>query len=256
MDWCGSSTSSNSNGTTNSHALVVTERGSRVVVYDTRKLTSSKASVGSNSKQQAHPAILHVSEPRSKEIIETAIFGPGNGKYLISASQLLDKDTTSDLCIWDWTKDEKRPGDTNDNAKASELRFPAHMEAIYTMALSPNGKCLATGGADAIVGLWDTDTMVCTHTIRRRTKYIRAVAFSPDGHVVAHATEENDIELAAASNGQLIGSVSLGHRRGGAEAIAFHPTQPLLACARMDMNMPNTSPVAIAKLNISGSPSQ
>ena len=246
VDWCPSS------GGSHSHALVVTERGSRVVVYDTRKLT--KGGSGSTKQQQAHPAVLHVSEPRPKEIVETTIFGPGNGKHLITASQLFDNDTTSDLCIWDWTKDEQRSSSDIEAKKTSEFRFPAHTEAIYTMALSPDGKRLTTGGADAIIGLWDTDTMVCTHTIARRVKYIRTVAFSHDGQILAHATEENDIELARASDGTPIGQVSLGHRRGGAEHISWHPTIPnILACARMDMNVPNTAPVAIAKLNLSSS---
>ena len=234
-----------------SHALAVTERsGSRVVVYDTRKLSTSKLltggkAAGASSSEDSNPAILHVSEPRPKEIVETTIFGPGNGKHLICASQLLDNDTTSDLCVWDWTKTTKRNGEGN---SIEELRFPAHTEAIYAMALSPDGKRLATGGSDSIVGLWDTDTMVCTHTVTSRKKYIRAVAFSHDSQILAHGTEENDVELVNANNGQLIGQVSLGHRRGGAEQIAWHPTLSLIACARLDTL---GAPVAICKLNLS-----
>mmetsp|Transcript_9090 Transcript_9090/g.17340 ORF Transcript_9090/g.17340 Transcript_9090/m.17340 type:complete len:363 (+) Transcript_9090:90-1178(+) len=249
VDWCGRN---NSGGDLSmSHALAVTERsGSRVVVYDTRKLSTSKLSTGgkttsASSTEDSDPAILHVSEPRPKEIVETTLFGPGNGKHLICASQLFDNDTTSDLCVWDWTKTAKRTGEGN---SADELRFPAHTEAIYAMALSPDGKRLATGGSDSIVGLWDTDTMICTHTVTSRKKYIRAVSFSHDGHILAHGTEENDVELVNARNGKLIGQVSLGHRRGGAEQIAWHPTLPLIACARLDTL---GSPVAIAKLNLS-----
>jgi len=246
LDWC-----SNSGDLNMSHALVLTERGgSRVVVYDTRKLSTSKLPAGgkitnASSTDDSNPAILHVSEPRPKEIVETTLFGPGKGNHLICASQLFDNDTTSDLCVWDWTKTEKRTGE---ETPTDELRFPAHTEAIYTMSLSPDGKRLATGGSDSIIGLWDTDTMVCTHTVTSRKKYIRAVAFSHDGHILAHGTEENDVELVNAKDGKLIGQVSLGHRRGGAEQIAWHPTLSLIACARLDTL---GAPVAIAKLNFS-----
>ena len=246
MDWCG-----NSGDLSMSHALAVTERaGSRVVVYDTRKLSTSKsasakATSSSSNSSNSNPAILHVSEPRHKEIVETTLFGPGNGKHLICASQLFDNGTTSDLCIWDWTKTAKCSGEEK---SVEGLRFPAHTEAIYAMALSPNGKRLATGGSDSIIGLWDTDTMVCTHTVTSRKKYIRAVAFSHDGHVLAHSTEENDIELVNASNGKPIGQVSLGVLRGGAEQVAWHPTLYLMACARLNTQ---STPVAIAKLHLS-----
>lgn len=241
-------------GASMSHALAVTERDSRVVVYDTRKLgsssgASSRAGSGSStssSKANSNPAVLHVSEPRHKERIEAAIFGPGNGKHLIAASQLYDSDTTSDLLVWDWTKGEKRDS-------GNELRFSAHTEGIYTMALSPDGKRLATGGADAIVGLWDIDSMTMVNTVSRRIKFIRSVAFSHDGKVLAHSSEENDVELVNANNGDLIGQVSLGSRRGGADHIAWHPTYPILACARVDSPMTTNSPVAIAKLSLSSS---
>ena len=244
VDWCHPN---GGRSATTSHALAVTEGNRRVVVYDTRKLTTTKGA-GKSSATAANPAVLHISEARSSEILETTIFGPGNGKHLISASQLYETDNTSELCIWDWTQSEKRSGNPQD-----EFRVPAHSEAIYTMALSPDGTRLATGGADAIVGVWDTDTMICTHTIPRRTKYIRTVTFSNDGQILAHASEENDIELVQASNGKPVGQVNLGHRRGGAESLAWHPTLPYLACARMDSQGSNVCPVAIAKLNLSNS---
>lgn len=240
VDWCR-----NTGDLSMSHALVVTERSSnRVVVYDTRKLSTSK-STGGKSHSSNNSSILHVSEPRSKEVRESTLFGPGNGKHLISASQLFDNDTISDLCIWDWTKSAKHDGETE---ASEELRFPAHTEAIYAMALSPDGKRLATGGSDSLIGLWDSDTMICTHTVTSRKKYIRAVAFSHDSKVLAHSSEENDVELVDATNGNLIGQVSLGNRRGGAEQIAWHPTLSLIACARLDTL---GAPVAVAKLHLS-----
>ena len=214
-----------------------------MVVYDTRKLSVPKSTSGGKPNNNNNAAILHVSEPRPKEIIETTLFGPGNGKHLICASQLFENDATSDLSIFDWTKSSKRSAEVDKDS----LRFPAHTEAIYAMALSPDGKRLATGGSDAIIGLWDTDTMICTHTVTSRAKYIRTVSFSHDNRVLAHGTEEDGIALVSAKDGKAMGQVNI---RGGAEQIAWHPTSYVVACAKLDTM---GSPVAIAKLQLSAS---
>jgi THO complex subunit 3 len=113
---------------------------------------------------------------------------------------------------------------------------------------SPNGKRLAIGGSDAVVGLWDVDTMCCCHTVTRCIKFIRGVAFSHDNMLVCCSTEEDSIDIADASTGAAIGIAKLGGR--GAEEIAFHPSCYLLACARIDSGMIPTAPVTVVKLSV------
>ena len=256
VDWCRNSTDAEM-----SHALVLTDQSSRITVYDTRKLTSVGSPKGTN------PAVLHVAEPSPKEVVEVTIFGPGKGNYLLRASQLYENDKTSTISVWDWTKTETMTADAMNTRGA---RFPAHVEGIYAMTLSPDGSRLATGGADAIVGLWDTKEMLCTHAVaKNRKKYIRAVEFSRDGKILCHSSEENEVELVDSSNGELVGRVNLVQPRrrggsenvsrqpppgaGGAESLAWHPSQPLLACARVDSTQPDDpSPplITVAKLNL------
>jgi WD40 repeat protein len=255
VDWC-----KHSKDAEMTNALVVLDQDSHVIVYDTRKLSSVDVGTKEN------PAVLHHFQPRPKEVIEVTIFGPGKGQYLIGASQLYETDKTSNISVWDWTKS------ANISSESVNLRayFPAHVEGVYAMALSPDGSRLATGGADSIVGIWDTKEMICTHTVsKNRTKYIRAVEFSNDGLILAHASEEDDIELVDSVNGEIIGQVNLHHRtggesggrqsnlpHGGAENLAWHPKQSLLACARVDTSAPEeASPplVTVAKLNLSKS---
>jgi WD40 repeat protein len=93
--------------------------------------------------------------------------------------------------------------------------------------------------------------MVCTDTITRHTKFVRSVSFSHDSNLVASSTEDEPIDLADASNGQLIGKVG----RGGADEVAFHPNSYMLAWARGDPKLgeQRPPPVAVAMLNVSGS---
>ena len=156
--------------------------------------------------------------------------------------------------------------------------YPAHAGPIYAIASSvrnahhprssssSSSPKIATGGSDAVVGIWDVSTMTCTSTIASRTKFIRALAFSHPNHhhdtsttttteplILAIATEEDAIELIDCSNhdgngsSRSIGCANLsnstnstGGRRSmnagptaGVEDLCFHPTIPnLLACAR------------------------
>ena len=170
------------------------------------------------------------------------------------------------LKIWNWQKDDHH---NNDSSISS---YPAHAGPIYALEFAPGGQRLATGGADAVVGLWDVPTLCCHHTVTRRLKFIRGLSYAPssssgkDGapQLLAIATEEADdgVSLTDAATGAAVGRVPLGvrPRSGGAECVAFAPHTSttgnsgnshkyLLAIARTDTGMP-TAPVTVAQLTV------
>ena len=55
------------------------------------------------------------------------------------------------------------------------------------MAFSPDGKTLASGGEDATVRLWRTDTGYELMTFTEHRAPVWCVAFSPDGGTLASA---------------------------------------------------------------------
>src|SRR5206468_1619110 len=78
----------------------------------------------------------------------------------------------------------------------------AHHGIAFTVAFSPDGKYLASGGVDQAIYLWDTSSL--TNGDRRLNKVSRLlwhrseiwkVAFSPDGRILASASLDGTARL-------------------------------------------------------------
>ncbi len=66
-----------------------------------------------------------------------------------------------------------------------------HSEFVTTVAMSPNGTFLATGGIDKRVKLWHVETQQCFQTLLGHIGFIVSVAFSPDETLLASGSGEN-----------------------------------------------------------------
>jgi WD40 repeat protein len=60
-----------------------------------------------------------------------------------------------------------------------------HEGLVHSAALHPNGKWLATGGADTTIKLWDIATGQLRYTLEGHKASVKCVAFSPDGQRLA-----------------------------------------------------------------------
>jgi WD40 repeat protein len=71
-------------------------------------------------------------------------------------------------------------------AQPASMELVGHKGAVNAIALAPDGKTVATAGADGTVRIWDAAGGTETLKVEQRGKAV-AVAFSPDGRTVAAA---------------------------------------------------------------------
>src|SRR5262249_4609982 len=66
--------------------------------------------------------------------------------------------------------------------------------AVWSLALSPDSKELATGAEDA-VRLWDMETRKCFAVLEGHTGQIHKLAFSADGRVLASGCRDRTLKV-------------------------------------------------------------
>ena len=77
----------------------------------------------------------------------------------------------------------------------SVASITAHLSNIFCLKFDPTGRLFATGGADAMVCLWDTEELACVRGIDRLENPVRALSFSGCGRFLASAAEDPFIDI-------------------------------------------------------------
>jgi hypothetical protein len=152
-----------------------------------------------------------------------------DGKYLASASSW-----TLEAKIWEM------PAGTQLAAFDVEKRLGnvGGISGVHTLALTPDGAVLASGGSDRVIRLWDARSGHLRTELPPQNNLITALGFSPDGRLLASSSSgDSQIRLWDAATGkprslrqeralrQAVGG------RGGGE-IAFSPDGKTLAISR------------------------
>jgi WD40 repeat protein len=68
--------------------------------------------------------------------------------------------------------------------------YGAHERAVKTLAWSPDGQHIASGGDDALLRIWQPSTGRDVFTYAGHAQWIRSLCWSPDGRYVASASEK------------------------------------------------------------------
>jgi WD40 repeat protein len=112
-----------------------------------------------------------------------------------------------------------------------ELPAVNAVSKAWSLAFSPDGRRLAIG-ATGPIGLWDLTAGRSTAALGGHTKVVRSVTFSPDGSLLASASDDGTVKVWRPLPGPAVRTLE-GHR-GAVNSVAFSPDGKTLATAGAD----------------------
>lgn len=87
-------------------------------------------------------------------------------------------------------------------------KFEGHTDALYALALSPDGKLLATGGYDQKIRLWSLGEGTKDMTVAGHNGAVFGLSFRPDGKVLASASADRTVKLWEVATGKRLDTLS------------------------------------------------
>jgi WD40 repeat protein/serine/threonine protein kinase len=124
--------------------------------------------------------VLHSGEPvtlrgRGGEYPSDLSFSP-DGQHLYYFSGFSHGGTPEGIKGWDW------------RSAKQVLAFPGSAGWLTGMAMSPDGKCIASADKNGNITLWDASSGRRLHRWAARTGPIHSLAYSPDGKALAYTS--------------------------------------------------------------------
>lgn len=131
-------------------------------------------------------------------------------------------------------------------ADGTQFRSLSAHPTVLTVAYSPTGTHIASGGDDSTVKIYSTATWNLLRTLTGHTGAVTGVAFSPNGQTLASGSTDSSIRAWNVSNGSLIRTIAASQP---VYAVAFTPDGQYLAGALADgtLRLWNTSNGALVR---------
>ena len=105
---------------------------------------------------------------------------------LARAEELLEA-CPADLRDWEWHYLKR--------LRLGNLIQLRHIDPAISVAISPDGRRLASGGTGGVIKLWDTDTWKEVGSLRADEGQVQGLSFSPDGRRLASASLDRTVRV-------------------------------------------------------------
>jgi WD40 repeat protein len=134
--------------------------------------------------------------------------------------------------------------------EADPAVLPGHEDLVQSVAFTPDGLTLASGGYNG-VRLWDLTNLADPVLLRGHERVVESVAFAADGRLLASGSEDRTVRLWDLTNLEADPVVFRGHE-GDVLSVAFAPDGHTLASGSYDGTMrlwdltnPKATPVVL-----------
>ncbi|KAG2030344.1 WD40-repeat-containing domain protein [Suillus americanus] len=92
--------------------------------------------------------------------------------------------------------------------------FKGHTDRVRSVAISPDNLRIASGGDDATVIIWDTESkQMVLNPLVKHTEKVNSVCFSPDGKRVASGSHDSTVIVWNAETGAVLATLDSQQRR-------------------------------------------
>lgn len=111
-------------------------------------------------------------------------------------------------------------------------RLRGQNDSLYSLAVSPNGRVLATGSYDQSIQLWDATSGSKLRTLTGHNGPVNRLAFHPAGKIIASASGDRTVKLWSVATGKRLDT--LGEPAKGQNAVAFSPDGRFVVAGGID----------------------